>query len=165
MNRSFEAVHYFSELQTIVQNCFPGFDIILKLPGSDDIVASQEELFFAYCDKAEEAPVLKLDLFLSKSLSKKRKQRDDEAEVANSRIKQRDDVVPEVVANRRIGPWQNGEIELFKAGVKVQSKINTRNSAGENGPEFPNYWKLEMQSKSKNSRPRLWVLDTNHHVF
>ena len=133
MNRSFEAVHYFSELQTIVQNCFPGFDIMLKLPGTDDIVASQEELFFAYCDKAEEAPVLKLDLFLSKSLSKKRKQRDD--------------LVPEaeVVANRRIGPWKNGEIELFKAGVKVQSKINIRNSAGENGPEFRNYWKLEMQ--------------------
>jgi hypothetical protein len=134
MNRSFEAVHYFSELQTIVQNCFPGFDIILKLPGSDDIVASQEELYFAYCDKAEEAPVLKLDVFLSKSLSKKRKQRDDS--------------VPEAdLPNRRTGPWKNGEIELFKAGVKVLSNFNTRNTAGENGPEFRNYWKLEMRSK------------------
>lgn len=107
MNRSFEAVHYFSELQTIVQNCFPGFDIILKIPDTDDIVASQEELYFAYCDKSEEAPVLKLDLLLSKTLTKKRKQRDD--------------LVPdaEVTANRRSGPWKNGEIELFKAGVKV----------------------------------------------
>jgi hypothetical protein len=68
MNRSFEAVPYFSELQALVQNSFPGYDIILKLPGTDDIVGSQEELFFGYCDKAEEAPVLKLNLFLSKFL-------------------------------------------------------------------------------------------------
>ena len=107
MNRSFEAVHYFSDLQTIAQNCFPGFDIVLKIPGTDDIVASQEELYFAYCDKAEEAPELKLDVLLSKTFTKKRKQRDD--------------LVPdaEVIANRRSGPWKNGEIELFKAGVKV----------------------------------------------
>jgi hypothetical protein len=107
MNRSFESVCYFSELQTLVQNCFPGFDIILKIPGTDDIVASQEELYFAYCDKAEEAPVLKLDLVLTRSLTKKRKERDDLGTDA------------EVAANRRSGPWQHGEIELFKAGVKV----------------------------------------------
>jgi hypothetical protein len=107
MNRSFEAVHYFSELQATALNCFPGFDIILKIPGTDDIVASQEELYFAYCDKADEAPVLKLDLVLSKTLTKKRKQRDDSVQDA------------EVTANRRSGPWKNGEIELFKAGVKV----------------------------------------------
>jgi hypothetical protein len=58
MNRCYEAFHYFSDLQVSVQNSFPGFDCVLKLSGTDDIVASQSELLFAYVDKVQDAPPL-----------------------------------------------------------------------------------------------------------
>lgn len=111
MNRCFGAFHYFSDLQTSIEDCFPGYDCLLKVSGTDDIVASQDELIFAYTDRAQEAPVLNLDLRLSKSLVKKRKRLEK-------------DILPHQVMDtisvtKRGGPWKNGEIELFKSGVKV----------------------------------------------
>ncbi len=108
MNRCYEAFHHFSDLQASVQNSFPGFDCVLKVSGTDDIVASQSELLFAYMDKSQEAPVLLLELRLSKSVKKrKRSQEDIQFPDADN-----------VSATKREGPWENGEIELFKAGVK-----------------------------------------------
>ena len=126
MNRCYEAFHYFSDLQVSVQNSFPGFDCVLKLSGTDDIVASQSELLFAYMDKVQDAPVLLLELGLSKSV-KKRKRRDDILFPNADNFS----------ATTRDGPWENGEIELFKAGVKeygwgkwnqISQFIESRNS-------------------------------------
>ena len=111
MNRCFGAFHYFSDLQTSVEACFPGYDCLLKVSGTDDIVASQDELQFAYTDKAREAPVLNLDLRLSKSLVKKRKRVEEE--------KLPYQILDNISVTKRDGPWKNGEIELFKGGVKV----------------------------------------------
>lgn len=136
MNRCYEAFHYFSDLQTSVQNSFPGFDCILKVSGTDDIVASQSELLFAYMDKFQEAPVLLLELGISKSV-KKRKRRDDVLFPNADNIS----------ATKRDGPWENGEIELFKAGVKVALIINNRNTVGENGIEFRSILNHEIPLK------------------
>lgn len=111
MNRCFGAFHYFSDLQTSVEDCFPGYDCLLKVSGTDDIVASQDELQFAYKDKAEEAPVLNLDLRLSKSVVKKRKR------VVEEKLPHQ--TMDNISVTKRGGPWKNGEIELFKGGVKV----------------------------------------------
>jgi hypothetical protein len=111
MNRSFDAYRHFTDLHASVQNSFPGFDTLLKVAGTEDVVASQEELFFAYTDKAAEAPVLLLDLVLSKSIVKKRKRTEVEG-------------AAEIAVTKRAGPWKNGEIEMFKAGVKVFINFN-----------------------------------------
>jgi hypothetical protein len=109
INRSFEPYVYFSDLQASVEACFPGFDCILKLPDTPDIIGSQEELCFAYLEKVKEAPILNLDLQLVKTVNSKRK-----------RIVEEDtDPNLDILVSRRTGPWKNGEVELFKAGVKV----------------------------------------------
>jgi hypothetical protein len=113
MNRCFGVFHYFTDLQNSVEDCFPGYDCLLKISGTDDLVASQEELRFAYIDKAQDGPVLNLDLRLSKSLAKKRKRVEEEKIPHQS--------MDNVSVTKRGGPWKNGEIELFKGGVKVIS--------------------------------------------
>jgi hypothetical protein len=154
MNRCYEAFHYFSDLQTSVQNSFPGFDCILKVSGTDDIVASQSELLFAYMDKVQEAPVLLLELGISKSV-KKRKKRDDVLFPNADNIS----------ATKRDGPWENGEIELFKAGVKVALIINNRNTVGENGIEFRSILNHEIPLKFEIFPLLLSVAESDLAVF
>jgi hypothetical protein len=98
--RTMKPMLFFSELQALAENLYPGFNVVLMKPGTVDIVGSQEELFFAYQDVSE-GKVLYLELKIS-STSLKRKA-DDEGEST-----------PEF---RHEGPWSNAEIELFKMGV------------------------------------------------
>lgn len=139
MNRCFRAFHYFSDLQTSVEDCFPGYDCLLKVSGTDDIVASQDELQFAYTDKAQEAPVLNLELRLSKSVVKKRKRIEEE--------KLPHQIMDNCSVTKRGGPWKNGEIELFKAGVKVIIIIKFRSMAGANGVKSRSILKHEILLK------------------
>jgi hypothetical protein len=67
------------------------------------------ELYFAYLEKLEEAPILILELQLAKRADAKRKRG-----VHHETVPTLDNSV-----SRRTGPWKNGEIEIFKAGVKV----------------------------------------------
>ena len=127
INRSFEPFLYFSDLQAAVESCFPGFDCILKLPDTPDIIGSQEELCFAYLEMVKEAPILNLELQLVKRVNSKRKREDDQETVLNL----------DSLVSRRTGSWKNGEVELFKAGVKVFVCSYNRNSVGESGRIFP----------------------------
>jgi hypothetical protein len=98
----------------------------LKLPDTPDIIGSQEELCFAYLEKVEEAPILNLELQLVKRVNSKRKRVVDQEDLPNL----------DISVSRRTGTWKNGEVELFKAGVKVFVCAYNRNSAGESGEIF-----------------------------
>lgn len=82
----------------------------MNLPGEADLVASQEELLFAYLDNADKAPTLILELQLTKKevISKRKREFHEDLES-----------ISDIKASRRTGVWKYGEIELFKAGVKV----------------------------------------------
>lgn len=126
MNRSFEPYLYFADLQASVESCFPGFDCVLKLPDTPDIIGSQEELCFAYLEKVDEAPILNLELQLVKTIKSKRKRVVDQETIPNL----------DQSIFRRTGTWKNGEVELFKVGVKVFVCSYNRNSGGESGKKF-----------------------------
>ena len=113
--RSLKPVQVFSELQSMVENFYPGFSAVLVKPGTQEIIGSQDELLFAYQD-ALEGKVLNLELNLYKQSSKKRKH------PAES-----DFVAPTF---RHEGPWSNGEIELFKMGVDQFGWKKWKNIAG-----------------------------------
>ena len=98
----------------------------MKLPDTPDIIGSQEELCFAYMEKIEEAPILNLELQLVKRVNSKRKRGVDQETVPNS----------DISVSRRTGTWKNGEVGLFKAGVKVFVCSYNRNSGGESGKRF-----------------------------
>jgi hypothetical protein len=93
--RTLKPLIFFSEIQALVENYYPGFNVVLMKPGTVEIVGSQEELLFAYQDVSE-GKVLYLDLNLSSaSLKRKADYESDETEC-------------------RQGPWSNSEIESFK---------------------------------------------------
>ena len=48
--RTMKPMLFFSELQALAENLYPGFNVVLMKPGTVDIVGSQEGLFFAYQD-------------------------------------------------------------------------------------------------------------------
>ena len=145
MNRCYEAFYYFSDLQVSVQNSFPGFDCVLKLSGTDDIVASQSELLFAYMDKVQDASVLLLELGLSKSVKKRKRRHDILFPNADN-----------FSATTRDGPWENGGIELFKARIKeyvwgkwnqISQFIESRNSM-----QVPNFSTTVIGHRIRPSR-------------
>lgn len=125
INRSYQPYLYFSDLQASVEAQFFGYQCVLNIPNTPDIVGSQEELLFAYLDHVEDAPILKLQVRLVA-----------EATTTTSRKRDLKDIVSsgEIAVSKRSGPWKNGEVELFRAGVKVRyNDDNLRSLVGKSG--------------------------------
>jgi hypothetical protein len=107
--RSFKKIIHFSDLKVRLEAYYRGSAFILKKADSNDIVGSQDELYFAYKELASGTSILCLDLYLSK----KRKLEDEEGDGSES------DISSDPQLTHHVGTWADGEIERFKIGVNT----------------------------------------------
>jgi hypothetical protein len=146
--RSFKKMLHFSDLKRRLEGYYPGNTFILTRSDSNEIVGSQDELYFAYKDIPQGEKVLSLDL----SLSNKRKSNDDDNDDGFE-----SDASSALQLNKHIGPWTDGEVERFKMGVNSHGWGNWKRVAKEVATRTP---KQVCKFSENNQAKRLRQTDS-----
>jgi Myb-like DNA-binding domain len=81
---------------------------MLTKSGTNDVVGSQDEFFFAFKDVPENGTVLELDLIISQ----KRRLEDEEGDESDASSSSSQFL-------QHSGPWADAEVERFKMGVNT----------------------------------------------
>jgi hypothetical protein len=106
--RSFKKILHFSDFKRRLESYYPGTIFMLTRAGSNEVVGSQDEFYFAFKDVAQGEKTLALDL----TVSNKRKITEDdtgsESDASSS---------PQLI--QHTGLWKDAEIERFKMGVNT----------------------------------------------
>jgi len=109
---------------------------MLNRSGTNDVVGSQDEFFFAYKEVPKEDKILALDL----SISNKRKIEEEEDKGIES------DASSSPVLIEHTGPWTYGEVERFRMGVnahgwgnwkRIAKEVATRTRKKQSGQKIP----------------------------
>jgi len=119
--RSFKKVIYFSDLKRRLESYYPGTLFMLTRAGSNEVVGSQDEFYFAFKDVPEGEKTLALDL----TISKKRKITEEDDTDLES------DASSSIQLIQHIGPWTDAEVERFKIGVNTHGWGNWKRIAKE----------------------------------
>ena len=119
--RSFKKILHFSDFKRRLESYYPGTIFMLTRAGSNEVVGSQDEFYFAFKDVAQGEKTLALDL----TVSNKRKitEEDDtgfESDASSS---------PQLIEHT--GPWTDAEVERFKMGVNTHGWGNWKRVAKE----------------------------------
>jgi hypothetical protein len=124
--RTLKPARYFADLQSQIEAFHPGYNVVMTVPGTSQVVGSQFELLCAYQD-SHDKEVLNLNLNINP-----RKRHHDQEDAPPDSLSDTEDY-PSFV--RHVGPWSSTEIQLFQSGVeqygwgewaKIASVIQTR---------------------------------------
>ena len=106
--RVFKKILWFSDLKSRLEAYYPGTIFMLTISGSNRMVGSQDELYFAYKDVPEGEKDLMLDLTLT------RKRKADDAD--NQEFEYT--MSPQMLFHHT-GRWSEAELERFKIGINT----------------------------------------------
>lgn len=104
--RSFRKILHFSDLKRRLEGYYPQSTFLLSKSGTNEVVGSQDELFFAFKEVPQEEHVLALDL----TISNKRKLDEEEYDESDSCSSVQ-------LQHVHVGPWTDAEAVRFKTGI------------------------------------------------
>ena len=118
--RSFKKILHFSDFKRRLESYYPETIFMLTRAGSNEIVGSQDEFYFAFKDVAQGEKTLALDLTVSNKRMINKDDTGSESDASSS---------PQLI--QHIGPWTDAEVERFKMGVNTHGWGNWKRVAKE----------------------------------
>lgn len=145
--RSFKKILHFSDFKRRLESYYPGTTFMLTRAGSNEVVGSQDEFYFAFKDVSQEEKTLALEL----TISNKRKPSEEDDTGFESDASS----APQLI--KHIGPWTDAEIERFKMGVNTYGWGNWKGVSKEVATRTP---KQVCKFSENNQAKRLRQTDS-----